>query len=45
MVCVKGKGRLLYCFILAFIIVGEVIYIRFVDNHFVSWLFQLTPVQ
>jgi hypothetical protein len=24
----KGKGRLLYCFILAFIIIGELIYIE-----------------
>jgi hypothetical protein len=32
------------CFILAFIIIGELIYLRRIDSHFVS-LFLLTSVQ
>lgn len=47
-VCVRGKGRCLcylYCFVLAFVIVGEFIYIRCVGSHFVSLLFKLTSVE
>jgi hypothetical protein len=43
-VCVMGKGQILYCvyyfiYTLAFVIVGQLVYIKCVDSYIVSLLF------
>ena len=43
-VCIMGKGQILYCvyyfiYTLAFVIVGQLIYIKCVDSYIVSLLF------